>query len=164
MPRVEAEHLRERLHLVSVGDPRPKPLTAKLLDHPRLVERIRSQIVGHERSLIIPFNVSPLERELAVRLGIPVYGPAPELAWAGTKSGGRRIFADEGVQHPVGIEDVSSEREVVAAVGEVLRQRPECRQVMVKVNDGVSGLGNGLITVAPGREVSARAIALEVPI
>ena len=47
VPRVEAEHLRERLHPVSVGDPRPKPLTAKLLDHPRLLERIKAQIVGH---------------------------------------------------------------------------------------------------------------------
>ena len=163
VPRVEAEHLRERLHVVSVVDPRPKPLTAKLLDHPRLLERIKAQIVGHERSLIIPFNVSPLERELAVRLGIPVYGPRPELAWAGTKSGGRRIFADEGVPHPIGIEDVSSEDDVVAAIGEILRRRPECRQVMVKVNDGVSGLGNGLITIGPGGEVRARAIALEDP-
>jgi hypothetical protein len=163
VPRVEAEHLRERLHLVSVGDPRPNPLTGKLLDHPRLLERIRRQIVGHDRSLIIPFNVSPLERDLAVRLGIPVYGPSPELAWAGTKSGGRRIFADEGVPHPIGIEDVASEDDVVSAVAEIRRQRPACRQVMVKVNDGVSGLGNGLITIGPGGEASARAIALEDP-
>jgi hypothetical protein len=163
VPRVEAEHLRERLHVVSVVDPRPKPLTAKLLDHPRLLERIKARIVGHERSLIIPFNVSPLERELAVRLGIPVYGPSPELAWAGTKSGGRRIFADEDVPHPIGIEDVASEEDVVAAVGEIRRQRPECRQVMVKVNDGVSGLGNGLITIGASGETSARAIALEDP-
>ena len=88
VPRVEAEDLRRRLEVVSVGDPRPKPLTAKLLDHPRLLERIKARIVGHERSLIIPFNVSPLERELAVRLGIPVYGPSPELAWAGRRAAG----------------------------------------------------------------------------
>jgi hypothetical protein len=168
VPRIDAETVRRRLEVVSVVDPRPNPLTGKLLEHPRLLERIKSLIVAPERSLIIPFNVSPLERELAVRLGIPVYGPAPELAWLGTKSGGRKVFAEEGVPHPVGIEDVSSLDDVVAAIGEITRQRPECRQVMVKVNDGVSGLGNGLITLGPdldrGRgEASARAIALEDP-
>ena len=86
VPRVEAEALRRRLEVVSVVDPRPRPLTAKLLDHPRLLERIKARIVAPERSLIIPFNVSTLERELAVRLGIPVYGPSPELAWAGMGS------------------------------------------------------------------------------
>ena len=57
-----------------------------------------------------------------MRLGIPVYGPSPELAWAGTKSGGRRIFAEEGVPHPIGIEDVASEDDVVAAIGEITRR------------------------------------------
>jgi hypothetical protein len=163
VPRVEADALRRRLEVVSVVDPRPKPLTAKLLDHPRLLERIKARIVAPERSLIIPFNVSTLERELAVRLGIPVYGPSPELAWAGTKSGGRRIFADEGVPHPLGIEDVASLDDVVAAIAEITRRRPECRQVMVKVNDGVSGLGNGLVNVGRDGKASARAIALEDP-
>jgi hypothetical protein len=163
VPRVDADDVRSRLSVVSVVDPRPRPLTAKLLDHPRLLERIRSAIVAPERSLIIPFNVSPLERELAVRLGLPVYGPSPELAWAGTKSGGRRIFAQEGVPHPIGIEDVASIDDVVHAIEEVRRQRPGCRQVMVKVNDGVSGLGNGLVTVGPSGEASANAIALEDP-
>jgi hypothetical protein len=168
VPRVDAEDVRKRLEFVAVVDPRPRPLTEKLLEHPRLLERIKSCIVAPERSLIIPFNVSPLERELAVRLGIPVYGPSPELAWAGTKSGGRRIFAEEGVPHPLGIEDVTSLDDVVAAIGEITRRRPECRQVMVKVNDGVSGLGNGLVTIGAdferrGREASAGAIALEDP-
>src|SRR5262249_44938983 len=74
-----------------------------------------------------------------------------------------RIFAEEGVRHPIGIEDVSSERDVVAAVEEIRRQRPRCRQVMVKVNDGVSGLGNGLITIGADDDVRARAIPLEDP-
>jgi hypothetical protein len=163
VPRVDAEDVRRRLEVVSVVDSRPRPLTAKLLDHPRLLQRIRSAIVAPERSLIIPFNVSPLERELAVALGLPVYGPAPELAWLGTKSGGRRIFAEEGVPHPVGIEDVGSIDEVVRAIETVRSKRPGCRQVMVKVNDGVSGLGNGLITLGASGEASARAIALEDP-
>jgi hypothetical protein len=163
VPRVDAEDLRRRLKIVSVVDSSPRPLTAKLLEHPRLLERIRSTIVAPQRSLIIPFNVSLLEQELAVRLGIPVYGPSPELAWLGTKSGGRRIFAQEGVPHPLGVEDVSSLDDIVSAIASITLERPSCRQVMVKVNDGVSGLGNGLITLGGSGEASARAIALEDP-
>jgi hypothetical protein len=137
------------------------PLTAKLLARPRLLERIRSRIIAPQRSLILPFNVSPLERELAVRLGIPVYGPDPRLAWFGTKTGSRRLFADEGVPHPVGLEDVASLGEVVSAIEWIRERRPECRQVVVKLNDSVSGLGNGIVTVGEGAEASARAIALE---
>ena len=68
-----------------------------MLERPRLLERIRQTIVAPERSLILPFVVTDLERRLAVELGIPVYGPDPELARFGTKTGGRRLFADVGV-------------------------------------------------------------------
>jgi hypothetical protein len=63
----------------------------------------------------------------------------------------------------MGVENVSSLQDVVWAIEEIRKRRPACRQVMVKVNDGVSGLGNGLITIGPGGEVSPRAIALEDP-
>lgn len=162
VPRLDREESRARLTLLSVGDGRFAPLTAKILARPRLLERIRSRIVAPERSLIMPFNVSALERELAVRLGIPVYGPDPRLAGFGTKTGGRRLFAAEGVPHPLGVEELSSLDDVVRAIGWIRAQRPGCRQVVVKLNDSVSGLGNGIVTLDDGVvEASARAVALE---
>ena len=93
-----------------------------------------------------------------------MYGPSPELAWAGTKSGGRRIFAEEGVPHPLGIEDVAVVDDVVARDRRDPAARPECRQVMVKVNDGVSGLGNGLVTLGDERRgVGARRSRSRIP-
>jgi hypothetical protein len=132
-----------------------------MLERPRLLERIRALIVAPERSLIIPFAVTGLERELAVRLGIPVYGPDPDLAHFGTKTGSRRLFADVGVPSPVGLEDLGGLADVVRAIDEIRVRRPACRQVIVKLNDSVSGFGNGLVTVGDGGESSARAIALE---
>jgi hypothetical protein len=163
VPRVDREEIRSRLSVLSVGDSTPRPLTEKILEHPRLIERIRQRIVAPERSVLLPFNVSPLECELAVRLGIPVYGPSPEHAWIGTKSGSRRIFEEEGVEHPAGVEDVSSLGDVVSAIEEIQRRRPAARQVIVKLNDGVSGLGNGLIALGARAAQSARGVALEDP-
>ena len=131
-----------------------------MLERPRLLERIRQTIVAPERSLILPFVVTDLERRLAVELGIPVYGPDPELARFGTKTGGRRLFADVGVPVPVGFEGLTSLGDVVEAIDEI-RQEAELPRVIVKLDDSVSGLGNGIVTIGDGGEAPARAIALE---
>jgi hypothetical protein len=161
VPRLDREEARARGAFISLVDSSPRPLTAKMLERPRLLERIRALIVAPERSLIIPFAVTGLERDLAVRLGIPVYGPDPDLAHFGTKTGSRRLFADVGVPSPVGFEDLGGLADVVRAIDEIRARRPACRQVIVKLNDSVSGFGNGLVTVGDGGESSARAIALE---
>ena len=161
VPRLDHEALRTRLSIVSLVDGTFRPLAAKMLEHPRLLERIRAGITHPERSVIIPFIVSPLERELAVRLGIPVYGPDPALAYFGTKTGSRRVFAEEGVPHAVGVEGVASLADVVRAIESIKAQRPACRQVIVKLDDGFSGFGNGLVTIGDGGLASARAISLE---
>jgi hypothetical protein len=161
VPRLDREEARRRGTFISLVDSSPRPLAEKMLERPRLLERIRAKIVAPERSLIIPFVVTGLERELAVRLGIPVYGPDPDLAHFGTKTGSRRLFADVGVPSPLGFEGLGGLDDVVRAIEEIRALRPNCRQVIVKLDDSVSGLGNGLVTIGDGGEASARAIALE---
>ena len=95
----------------------------------------------------MPYNTTTLERDLAIRLGIPMYGADPKTFWLGTKSGSRRIFAEEGVPHPLGVENLSSIDDVVAAISDMRRQKPELRQVLVKLNEGVSGEGNALVNL-----------------
>lgn len=97
--------------------------------------------------MIFPFNVSRLEMELAVQLGIPVYGPDPSLDHWGTKNGSRTIFAEEGVPHPAGVEGISTVNEVVAGVESIRRLRPDIRKVIVKLDRAVSGLGNATVDV-----------------
>jgi hypothetical protein len=161
VPHLDRDEARRRGTFISLSDSSLRPLTAKMLERPRLLERIRQKIVAPERSVILPFVVTGLERELAVRLGLPVYGPDPELARFGTKTGSRRLFADVGVPVPVGLEGLSSLADVVAAIDEIRARRPGCRQVIVKLDDSVSGLGNGVVTIGNGGEAPARAIALE---
>ena len=161
VPRLDRDEARRRGTFISLSDSSLRPLTAKMLERPRLLERIRQTIVAPERSLILPFVVTDLERRLAVELGIPVYGPDPELAHFGTKTGGRRLFADVGVPVPVGFEGLTSLGDVVEAIDEIRTRRPSCRQVIVKLDDSVSGLGNGIVTIGDGGEAPARAIALE---
>src|SRR4030095_13732066 len=99
-------------------------------------------------------------------LGIPMYGADPRLAHLGTKTGCRRLFGEVGVTYPLGAEDLHSLDEVVDAIAVLLDARPTVRQVIVKLNEGVSGAGNALVVLDGVAELPAserrRAIAERV--
>ncbi len=147
-------HARARLHLVSVGDSSTRPLSQKLLERPRLLQQIAALVPDRSRSHLVPYNTTVLERDLAVSLGIPVYGADPRLFDLGTKTGCRRLFAEEGVRHPIGYEDLHTLDDVAAAVLRLRVQRPTASAVIVKPNESVSGTGNALVDLlglpAPG--------------
>ena len=148
LPGVVPSHARARLHLVSVGDSSPRPLSEKLLDRPRLLRRIAQLIPDSTRSHLVPFNTTPLERDIALSLGIPMYGADPRLIEWGTKTGCRRLFTEEGVAHPLGAEDLHTLAEVRDAVVSMRQLRPTIAAAIVKLNEGVSGGGNALVDLA----------------
>jgi hypothetical protein len=141
VPELDTPEARSRFSVVSLVDGRNLPLTKKLLARPGAIERIRELVAEPELAMILPFATSPDEVELAVRLDLPLYGADPDLDWLGTKTGSRRVFAEEGVPHARGF-DVGSERDVVSALRELA-----CTTAIVKLDKGVSGLGNALVDV-----------------
>jgi PGM1 C-terminal domain len=147
LPGIIPSHARQRLHLVSPLDGSSRPLSAKLLERPRLLEHIRGFIPDRDRAHLVPFNTTELERDLALALGIPMYGADPRFFPHGTKTGCRRLFAEQGVRHPLGREDLSTAAELAAAIAELRSERPGMSQVIVKLNEGVSGEGNALLSL-----------------
>ncbi len=148
LPGVIASHARARLFLVAAEDASSAPLSRKLLDRPGLVRRIRSLIPHRDRAHMIPFNTTTLERDLALALDIPMYGSDPRFFPLGTKTGSRRIFAEEGVRHPVGEEGLGGIEDATAAIARLRARVPELREVLVKLNEGVSGEGNAFVKLA----------------
>jgi pheganomycin biosynthesis PGM1-like protein len=147
LPGIIPSHARRRLHLVSPLDGSSRPLSEKLLERPRLLEQIRGLVPNPDRAHLIPFNTTELERDLALALGIPMYGADPRFFPYGTKTGCRRLFAEQGVRHPLGREDLSTTAELSAAIAELRAERPGMSQVIVKLNEGVSGEGNALLSL-----------------
>ena len=145
LPGVERADGRRRLHLVSPRQATSVPLTAKLLTHPETIEEIRSFIPDPDRAHMIPFMPTWSDRELAMRLAIPMYGTDPRFAVLGTKSSGRRLFDEVGVSHPVGVNDVRTREDVVDAVVEIRRVRSNVSGVVIKTDVGVSGFGNTIV-------------------
>jgi len=145
LPGVIPSHARQRLFLISPLDGSVRPLSDKLLDRPRLIERIRSLIMNPDRAHLVPFNTTNREKELALRLGIPMYGADPKLFPLGTKSGCRKIFVEENVPHPLGHENIGTKEELINAIAQMRARKPSIKQVLVKLNEGVSGEGNAVI-------------------
>lgn len=139
---------RSRLFLVSPVDGSPRSLTAKLLDRPRLLERIRGLVVDPDLAIILPFMTREPEAQLALALDVPVYGSHPRLWELGSKSSGRRLFSEVGVPLPVGVEDVRSRDDLRDALRWLQEQRPGLEQAVVKLDQSAGGLGNASIALS----------------
>jgi hypothetical protein len=163
MPGVISSHSRKRLHLVSPMEASSRPLAHKVLERPRLLERIRSLIPDPDRAHLIPYWATWSDREVAMRLGIPMYGADPKDAHLGTKTASRRLFEEAGVDHPIGHRDLKDRREVAGAIARMRAEKPAMKAVVIKHNEGVSGFGNAILSLEglPGAGDPAEAAAID---
>ncbi|KAH3760606.1 carboxylate-amine ligase [Pelomyxa schiedti] len=133
---------------------------AALQDHN--VGRLRRALrhgAGDPRSSLSCFTAGEWEQRLADSLGLPLRNRHPDPArhreW-GTKSGSRRAFVLAGVPHPRGSSDPGlrpccfAVREVAADIRTLWATNPSLGAVMVKLNDGFSGLGNAVLRFPEG--------------
>ncbi len=164
---VPAAHARRRLQMLCLYDASPRALTEKVLERPRVLNRLRDWIQEHGPAYLTCYNTTMLERRLALELEIPLNGVDPVLLPLGTKSGSRHTFAAAGVPYPAGSEDLHTEQEIVEALCRLAELRPEIRRAVVKINEGFSGEGNGVFTYPPAKTdasaVSANLQQLEWP-
>jgi hypothetical protein len=161
VPELDTPEARERFVPVSLVDGRNEPLARKLLARPGAIRRVRGLIGDPELAFLLPFCMTEDEVELAVALGLPAYGSDPALNWLGTKTGSRRVFAEEDVPHAAGL-DVAGRRDLAGALREVRERSPDARRAVLKLDQGVSGLGNAIVDLVAGDDVR-EAIELEDP-
>jgi PGM1 C-terminal domain len=144
LPGIPFSHARERLLLFSTNDYSLQPLSQKILDRPRLLDRIK-QGLRPDRSVMICYNSTTIERDLALKLDVPLYALDPDLLYWGTKAGSRQIFAECGLPHPDGSELVFSDRELAQVAAKLWARQPQLQRLVVKLNEGFSGEGNAIL-------------------
>ena len=167
LPGIPSSHARERLTLLATYDSSQKPLTQKVLERPRLLERLR-RILDPQRAYITCYNSTDLERQLSLALDIPLLALDPDLLKWGTKSGSREIFKRCQIPHPAGSDLVFSEADLAAAIADVWERVPDLQRMVIKLDEGFSGEGNAILdlrplaTIAPGTVgTAARSQALQ---
>lgn len=148
LPGIPFSHARHRLLMLSTYDSSLKPLSQKILERPRLIERIR-QALQVDKAFISCYNSTFWEAELSLKLNIPLYAAAPDLQIWGTKSGSREIFAQTGVHHPDGSKLVWNAKELSREVAKLWERQPHLKKIVVKLNQGISGEGNAILNLLP---------------
>ncbi|MBS1730918.1 MAG: carboxylate-amine ligase [Bacteroidetes bacterium] len=146
LPGITGYHARKRLTLLSCFDASRKSLTEKILERPRLIEQIRKCIPDKRFAHLSAFNVTNAEKELAMLLGIPLYGCDPDLLLLGTKSSCRKIFRECGIALPDGFEDLNTEDDIIDALTALKKKNPNLEKAVIKINDGFSGEGNSMFS------------------
>ncbi len=136
---------RGRLALADVGDASIGSLSAKILARPDVVSRLRALTPGG--GTMLPFNVTPAEVRLAAALGLTLLGPPAHLVRLGSKSGSRKVASRAGVRRPEGSENLFSLEAVAAAISAIRIRRPDAAAVVVKLDNGFSGIGNAILEV-----------------
>jgi PGM1 C-terminal domain len=141
---VPASRAKQRLLLLCVQDDSSRPLTEKILERPKVIERLRGWIGNPRDAYITCFNSTVLERRLALALGVPLYATDPKLNWLGTKSGCRKTFREAGVALAEGFEDLRGENDIIEALVALRERCLDLTTAVVKLNDGFSGEGNAI--------------------
>ena len=146
LPGITGNHARKRLHMLSCYDASSKPLTEKILERPRLIYRIKELIADTNAAHMSCFNVTAIERSLALKLNIPIYGCDPDLFRFGTKTGGRLLFKKCGITVPKGFENLKNEDDLFKALATLKMENPFLKRAVIKLEDGFSGDGNAVFT------------------
>ncbi len=146
LPGITGHHARQRLTMLSCFDGCVKPLTQKILERPRLINRMKQLISDVDSTHLTCYNITSLEKTLAVHLGIPLFGTDPDKFYEGSKSGGRKTFRASAVNLPEGFEDLHTKEDIVKALATLKKDNPVLRKAVIKMNDGFSGDGNAVYT------------------
>ena len=93
-----------------------------------------------------------------------MYGSDPRHLGFGTKSGGRRLFADEGVSHPFGADGLTSPDDVADALGAVPEPTQRLRHVVLPqaMRIAVPPLTNRTIAITKGTALGTVVAVTEI--
>jgi len=139
---ISMQDAKQRLSMVCCYDPSTEPLSVKILQRPRLMKRIK-HLICPGKTIFSSYCNTAAEQQISMQLGIEnIQSDVSCLFW-GTKTGSRNIFKEAGIPHCFGgHEMLQSVEAIVDSVISLRKSRPDLKHLMVKLNEGVSGLGN----------------------
>jgi len=150
---ISASQIKGRFLLLSLDDPTPVALTQKILTREDIIEQIIS-FLRLDKVYMVCYNSTFSERDLAVKLNIPLLALNPELEFLGTKSGSRQVFKECNIPYPKGSELLKNADDLAIAVANLWKSEEKLNRLLIKVNQGFSGHGNALLDLTPLQSVA----------
>ena len=137
---VPISNARERTTFMSVEDLSLLPLTRKILDRPRFIERLK-QIIPKSNSLMYCFSATDAEESLALELQISLMAASCKLSYLGTKEGSREVFRSCDLTLIPGSELLYCESEILGFAHDLKVQYPNSSKILIKLNDAFLDTG-----------------------
>jgi len=145
---VDRDSARRRLLMISCDeDESLRSLSEKLLDRPDLISTIR-EFIDVKTAVVSCFVHTVVEDMLFDTIGLHCGGYARDFSFWGTKCGSRLIFKEAGCPHPVGSYRVcKTKADLITDLCLLVKENPGKYTFLIKLNEGVSGLGNAMIAI-----------------
>lgn len=141
-----AEQAKRRVKLISLNDDcLDETLSEKLYKDEETLMVIKELVKGKPAYLKV-FMTTPAEHQLAQTLNLPLFGHDSSLNYYLTKSGNKKVFRESNVPYCDSVEDLTSVNEIKQAVIALWEKHPMAKRFMVKLDNGVSGIGNAILT------------------
>jgi hypothetical protein len=127
----------KRLKFYSLNNDDLKPLTEKINEHPRLINRIRREVHQKPDSVLMVYRGTDAESNLSKSLGIPMYSASESQQFWGTKAGSRIIFKECNIPHPDGSYSACYDRKTLAkAIIDTMDRNRNSTKGVVKLLEG----------------------------
>lgn len=141
----EIEDKLKRLTYIEIDDSENIPLVKKLLRKQSFINAIKKEITEPRKTVLRCYNPTDDERNLAVKLGIPLFGSDQKFDFIGTKSGGRKVFKSAGANLIPGFNDLKNFGELCLASAKLIKKYPDLKRLMIKRDYSSSGKGNCIL-------------------
>lgn len=143
----ERKDMRRRLVIVNVKNGARKPVAYKVLKKPSAVKKIESYIVDYKTTYIQCYNPSRYEKEVAIKLGVPLYGVDVNLNYYGTKSGSSLVFKKSKVPQAPGYRNLKTKEDLIISIAKLIYNYPAQRELILKIEDLPAGEGNVIFSI-----------------
>lgn len=135
---------KDRLTYISINDSTNDALTRKILKNEKFSDKIKRYISDPKKTVLRCYNPTEVERKLAVKLGVPLFGSKEKFDFVGTKSGGRQIFKLAKTNLLPGYNNIKNFKELAIDMIKLAQKNPKLEKMMIKRNYSSSGKGNCL--------------------
>lgn len=137
---------RRRVKLVSLNNNSEELTLTEKIIMDKETQLVIKELVKNSPAYLKVFMTTDDEHQLSQLLNLPLYGHDTHLNYYLTKSGNKKIFKDSEVPYCNSVEDIKSIDELKTAIIHLWESNPRSKRFMVKLDNGVSGLGNAILT------------------
>lgn len=129
--------------------PQHMALASTLLYSPKALRSIARFVRGRAcPAYLVPGHIGEQDRQLALRLGLPLMGPAPDVAaLLGSKSGAKQALAAAHVNAPLGAHDIFESGELYETLAKLVAANLDVSTWVIKVDDEFGGRGHATVAV-----------------